>query len=73
MTELILTSKERIRMHEDQRITAEFNAMRKAYPDATPHRIMKSIAASGNFRAKTSNGVRDALVRTGAYVPQKRS
>lgn len=72
MTELILTTTERLRMHEDQRIAAEFRAMRETYPSASAGRIMQSIAASGNFKVKSFYGVRAALIRTGAFVPETR-
>ena len=73
MTELILTTTERLRMHEDQRIAAEYRDMVALYPDAAPMRIMASLAASGNFKPKSPAGIRSALVRAGAYVPEKRS
>lgn len=73
MTELIITKNERIRMHEDQRIAAEFRAMREQYPDAAPMRIMRSIAESGKFAAKSLPGIRLSLVRTGAYVPKAKN
>lgn len=67
MTELILTETERLRLHEDQRITAEFKAMRAAHPEAATLRIVRSIAASGKFRSKSVSGIRSALIRTGVY------
>lgn len=73
MTELILTQSERLRMHEDQRIAKEYRDMVALHPGASPMRIMESIARSGNFRAKSKAGVRSALIRTGVYVPAKRS
>lgn len=66
MTELILTKTERLRLHEDQRISAEFRAMREAHPEASTMRIIRSLAASGNFRSKSMSGIRSALLRTGA-------
>lgn len=71
MTELIITESERLRMHEDQRISAEFRAMREAHPDAAPMRIIASLAASGKFKRKSVAGIRSALIRTGAYVTRK--
>ena len=73
MTELILTNAERVKMHEDQRITAEYQEMRTAYPTATTSRICKSLAASGKFIPKSFAGIRAALIRTGAIKPVKRS
>lgn len=73
MTELILTNAERLRMHEDQLIAAEFRAMREAYPQAAALRIARSIAESGKFKSKSVAGIRSALIRTGAIVPAKRS
>lgn len=72
MTELILTQTERLRMHEDQRIAQEYRDMVVQHPTASPMRIMESIARSGNFRAKSKAGVRSALIRAGAYVPETR-
>lgn len=72
MTELLLTTTQRLRMHEDQRIAAEFRDMVAVHPDASPMRIMASLAASGNFKPKSPAGIRSALIRTGAYVPEKR-
>lgn len=71
MTELIITEAQRLRMHEDQRISAEFRAMREAHPEASPSRIMRSIAAAGKYRNKSFFGIRAALIRTGAYVTRK--
>lgn len=73
MTELILTSTERLRMHEDQRIAAEYREMVALHPDASPMRIMASLAASGKFKSKSTAGIRSSLVRTGSYIPEKRS
>ena len=73
MTELILTNTERVRMHEDQRIKKEYLDMVARHPDASAMRIMRSIAASGNFAPKSLAGVRSALIRTGAYIPEKRA
>lgn len=72
MTELILTQSERLRMHEDQRIAAEYREMVVQHPTASPMRIMESIARSGNFRAKSKAGIRSALIRAGAYIPETR-
>lgn len=68
MTELILTETERLRKHEDQRISAEFRAMRAAHPEASTMRIVRSLAASGKFQSKSISGIRSALIRTGAYT-----
>lgn len=73
MTELILTNTERVRIHEDQRIRKEYLDMVALHPDASPMRIMASIAKSGNFTPKSLAGVRSALIRSGAYTPAKRS
>ena len=72
MTELVLTKAARLRMHEDARIAAEFQAMRKAYPAASDGRIIDSLAQSGNFRSKSFAGIRAALIRTGIINPQPR-
>ncbi|MBR1690579.1 MAG: hypothetical protein IJ713_07610 [Oscillibacter sp.] len=68
MTELILTETERLRQNEDQRISAEFRAMRAAHPEASTMRIVRSLAASGKFSRKSISGIRSALIRTGAYT-----
>lgn len=73
MTELIITKTERLRMHEDQRIAAEFQAMRAAYPDAATSRIVRSLAASGKFKSKSFAGIRSALLRTGTINTSKRN
>lgn len=73
MTELILTQTERMRIDQDQRIAREFKDMTAAHPDASPARIMRSIAASGKYKSTSFYGIRAALVRSGAYVPTKRS
>lgn len=73
MTELILTKAERIRQHEDQRIAAEYREMRAIYPEATDTRIMRSLAASGNFKSKSFAGIRAALIRSGLLTPNTRS
>lgn len=73
MTELILTNTERVRMHEDQRIRKEYLEMVTLYPEASPMRIMASIAKSGNFKPKSLAGVRSALIRSGAFIPEKRA
>lgn len=64
MTELILTNSERARLQEDLRIAAEFRALREKNPGAAVHRIVRSIAASGDFKPKSIAGVRNALIRT---------
>lgn len=71
MTELIITEAQRLRMYEDQRISAEYRAMREAHPGVSPSRIMRSIAAAGKFRATSFFGIRSALIRTGDYVARK--
>lgn len=73
MTELILTNPERKRMHEDQRIAAEYKAMREAYPSASFMRIVASIAASGKFQPKSTAGVRSALIRAGVHTPARKN
>lgn len=73
MTELILTKAERLRMHEDQRIAAEYREMRAAYPEASTGRIISSLAASGNFRSKSFYGIRAALIRAGAINAKPRA
>lgn len=73
MTELIHTEHERLRAHEDQRILAEFSAMRAQHPDAADMRIIRSIAASGKFTPKSMTGVRNALIRVGAITPKSPS
>ena len=65
MTELILTKAARLRMHEDNRIAAEYRAMREAYPNASTSRIIDSLAQSGNFKNKSFYGIRAALLRAG--------
>ena len=72
MTELILTKAERMRMHEDQRIVAEFREMRVKHPTASTGRIIASLAASGNFKSKSFYGIRAALIRSGEIKPQPR-
>ena len=72
MTELILTTTERMRMHEDQRIAAEYRAMRAANPGTASFRIIRSLAASAKFRSKSVAGIRAALVRTGEIKPATR-
>lgn len=72
MTELILTTAERMRMDQDQRISKEFAEMTAAHPGVSASKIMRSIAASGKFRSKSFYGIRAALVRSGAYVPDTR-
>ena len=72
MTELILTKAERMRMHEDQRIAAEYREMREAHPAASNGRIIASLAASGNFKSKSFYGIRAALIRAGELKPQTR-
>lgn len=73
MTELIKTKAKRNRDREDQRVAAEFRAMRTAYPDASNCRIIESLAASGNFKNKSFFGIRAALLRAGAITPKPRS
>jgi hypothetical protein len=73
MTELVTTQIERLRAHEDQRILTEYKEMREQYPDAAYMRIVRSIAQSGKFRAKSVAGVRAALIRTGAVVPKRKT
>ena len=73
MTELILTKTARLRMHEDQRVAAEFRSMRERYPEASTGRIIDSLAQSGNFKSKSFAGIRAALIRTGAINPQPRA
>lgn len=72
MTELIITPKERQRMHEDQRIAAEFRAMRQAHPEATDSRIIASLAVSGNFKSKSTYGIRASLLRTNTITAKTR-
>ena len=73
MTELVYTNKERVRMHEDQRIAEMYREMVGAYPNATQARIIRSIAASGKFKSKSFAGIRQALVRAQAITPKKRN
>ena len=73
MTELILTKTARLRMHEDQRIAAEYRAMRAAYPTASTGRIIDSLAQSGNFKSKSFAGIRASLIRMGEIKPQPRA
>ena len=43
------------------------------YPEATDTRIMRSLAASGNFKSKSFAGIRAALIRSGLLTPNTRS
>lgn len=73
MTELIITTAKRQQMREDQRIAKEYRAMRAAHPGASASLIIRSIAASGNFKAKSFSGVRSSLIRSGEFNPTAKS
>ena len=60
-------------MHEDQRIVAEYRAMRAAYPTASMSRIIDSLAQSGNFKSKSVTTIRASLIRMGEIKPQPRA
>lgn len=70
---LQLTDTERRRAAEDQRIAAEFKALRRAYPEASAFRIIRTLAGSGRYQSKSIAGIRNALVRTETIQPAKRS
>lgn len=70
---LQLTDTERRRASEDQRISSEFKALRKAYPDASDFRIIRTLASSGRYQSKSIAGIRNALVRTETIKPARRS
>ena len=73
MQALVLTEAERLRMHEDQRISADYRELRNANPGASDLRIVRTLIASGKFKPKSVAGIRAALIRTGAIKPVKRS
>ena len=73
MTELILSQAARLRQHEDHRVASEYRAMREAYPTASTSRIIQSLAASGNFKAKSFYGIRASLIREGLINPQPKA
>lgn len=70
---LQLTDTERRRASEDQRISSEFKALRKAYPEASDFRIIRTLASSGRYQSKSIAGIRNALVRTETIKPVRRS
>ena len=71
--ELTLTNKQRLRMHEDQRIAKAFRQLRDEHPTASVKAICRTLAASGDYTAKSVPGIRLSLTRSGAIVPAKRS
>lgn len=70
---LQLTDTERRRASEDQRISAEFKTLRRAYPEASDFRIIRTLASSGRYQSKSIAGIRNALVRTGAITPNRKN
>ena len=72
MTILTPTPKEREREQRDRRISAEFIALRKAYPEASAARLIRTIAQGGKTQL-SQPGIKQILYRTGTLQPAKRS
>lgn len=73
MQALQLTPTELQRQNEDQRISADFKALRAAYPKAATFRIIRTLAASGMYQSKSIAGIRNALVRTETITPARKN
>jgi DNA-binding winged helix-turn-helix (wHTH) protein len=69
MNVLTNTLKEQEREQRNKQLTAEFKTLRKAFPDASSERIIRTIASTGKFNL-TEPGIKRILYATGTIVPK---
>lgn len=65
------TNKERIRANRDRQISAEFRTLRKAYPNASAAKIIRTICASNKYNL-TEPAIKRVLYATGTIVSRNR-
>lgn len=69
MQKLVLTEQQTLRDIRDREIASRFRELRRSNPGASDRRIVETIAAGRTDSPTSVAGVRLALVRTGAIVP----
>lgn len=72
MTLLTPTPAQAERAARDRKISADFRALRKAYPAASVLQILRTIASSGKYGLKPE-GLKRVLRNTGDINPTPRS
>ena len=70
MRELVLTKKQRLQMHSDQEIAAQFKELRAQNPGASDRRLIETIASERTAKPLSCSGVRLCLVRAGVISPE---
>jgi len=73
MRELVLTKKQRLQMHSDQEIAAQFKELRAQNPGASDRRLIETIASERTAKPLSCSGVRLVLVRAGVISPESAS
>lgn len=72
MTLLTPTPAQAERAARDRKISADFQAFRKAYPTAPVMQILRTISCSGKYGLKPE-GLKRVLLASGDIKPVKRS
>lgn len=72
MTLLTPTPAQAERAARDRKISAEFQALRRAYPSAPVMQILRTIASSGKYGLKPE-GLKRILLASGDIHPKPRS
>lgn len=72
MEMLTPTNKERMRANRDRQISTEFRILRKAYPNASAAKIIRTICASNKYDL-TEPGIKRVLYASGTITPKSRA